>query len=238
MRALRIGAVVLFVLAVLFVAADRIAVNMAEDEAAQKIRSSQGIPSSGDTAVDIHGFPFLTQIAGQQLDDVDARLGRMPAKAGDKKLTVTNIDAHLRDVELRQDFSSAIARDADGTALISYDDLAGVTGSGVRIGWGGKGDDGEGRVRLTGGITVPGLGKTVHRSVKSKPSVSGGNTVRLRADKVPGGSIPGIEDLVRKKTDFDRKLTGLPSGMQLKQVEATKKGIKLTLHGSDVQLAG
>jgi len=238
MRLLRTGVVVLFVLAVLFVAADRISVNIAEDKAAEKVRSSQHIPSSGDAAVTIHGFPFLTQLAAGELDDVDARLSRMPAKAGDKDLTVTSIDADLHDVQMNGGLSRAVARSADGTALISYDDLAGTTDKDVHIGWGGKGPDGKGRVRMTGSVTIPGFGKAMRQSVKSKVSVAGGDTVRLRADKVPGGSVPGLEGLVRKKTDVDRKLTGLPPGLKLKRVDATEKGVKLTMHGSHVQFAG
>lgn len=238
MRALRIGGIVIVVLAVLFVAADRIAVGLAEDQAAQKIKSAQGVSSSGDVSVDIKGFPFLTQAADDELDRVDAELSDLPAQAGDSKINITHVNAHLRHVRLGDDFSSATAGDATGTAFISYRDLTKVAGEDVSVGWGGTGGDGRGRVKVTAGITIPVLDKTVSKSVNSTVGVSGGDTVRLHADKVPGGSLPGVEGAIRKKIDFSRKLTGLPSGMKLQKVDATKKGVRLSVRGSDVDLTG
>ncbi|MFE0426382.1 DUF2993 domain-containing protein, partial [Streptomyces sp. NPDC058953] len=72
MRALRISLITAVVLGGLFVAADRVAVNYAESKVADKVRSSQGLSRTPD--VSINGFPFLTQVAGKQLDDVDVSL--------------------------------------------------------------------------------------------------------------------------------------------------------------------
>ncbi|MGH3310478.1 MAG: LmeA family phospholipid-binding protein [Streptomyces sp.] len=236
MRALRKGLIVLFVLAVLFIAADRVALLVAEGEAAERIKKAEGVSSTADTSIDIKGFPFLTQVAAKELEQVDAELSGMTTKAGDEQLTVTRVDARLRHVRLSGNYSSAVADQATGTALISYDDLTKAAQDGVRVSWGGKDERGKGRVKVSASITL--LGQTFKRSVTSSVSVSGGDTVKLRADKVPGGSIPGLEDTIRGKIDFTREISGLPAGLELEKVVATKKGVELSVRGRGVELGG
>lgn len=55
MRALRIFLIVAVILGGLFVIADRVAVGFAEDEAADRIRTTEGLASTPD--VSIEGFP-------------------------------------------------------------------------------------------------------------------------------------------------------------------------------------
>lgn len=235
MRALRRGLIVLVVLAVLFVAADRLAVKLAEDKAAEEIKSAQGIASAGKTSVDIKGFPFLTQVAGKELSQIDLQMSGMKADAPGGELKVSRIDARLQDVRLNDDYSSGVADRARGTALVSYADLTKAALEGVDVGWGGRDGSGKGRLKVSGSITV--LGQTFERSVTSSVSVSGGDTVKVRADKVPGGSIPGVEDAIRGRIDFARKIGGLPEGIELEKVEPTPEGIELSVRGKDVKLS-
>ncbi|OEU86655.1 hypothetical protein DB35_23535 [Streptomyces abyssalis] len=235
MRALRRGLIVLFVLAVLFVAADRLAVKLAEDKAADEIKSAQGIASAGKTSIDIKGFPFLTQVAGKELSQIDADMSGMKAEAPGGELKVSRISARLQDVRLNDDYSSGVANSARGTALVSYDDLTKAALEGVDVGWGGQDGSGKGRLKVSGSVTV--LGQTFERSVTSSVSVVGGDTVRVRADKVPGGNIPGLEDAIRGRIDFSRKIAGLPDGIELEKVEPTPEGIELSVRGKDVKLS-
>lgn len=235
MRALRRGLIVLFVLAVLFVAADRLAVTLVEGEAAEKIKNAKGVPSTAETSVDIKGFPFLTQVVGRELDEVDAELTGMKTQAADGgDLTVTRVDAQLKDVRINRDYDGAVADEATGSAFVTYKDLTGAAPDGVRVNWGGKDDKGKGRVKVTAGISL--LGQKFERSVTSTVSLSKNDTVKLHADEVPGGDIPGLEDTIRERIDFARKIAGLPPGLELDRVEATKKGIELSVRGKDVKL--
>lgn len=234
MRALRIGLTVLFVLAVLFVAADRVSVKLAEDKAAEQIKKASGVPASAHASVDIKGFPFLTQVAGRELDEVDGDLSGIRTEAADQQLTVTRISAELHDVHIRGDYSSAVAERANGTALVSYADLTKAAPSGVRVSWGGKDDQGKGRVKVSGGISL--LGHTFQRSVTSTVHVSG-DTVKLHAVKVPGAGVPGLDHLIRNKIDFARRIGGLPSGLALDRVAATKKGVEVSVRGKNVEIS-
>lgn len=68
MRALRILLIIAVVLGGIFVLVDRLAVNFAEGEVADRLKSTENLSTTPD--VSINGFPFLTQIAGGSLDEV------------------------------------------------------------------------------------------------------------------------------------------------------------------------
>lgn len=236
MRAIRTTLIIVVVLGALFVAADRIAVYFAEDQAAEKIRSSQGL--SGTPEVSIKGFPFLTQIANSSLDEVEVKLDdAVTASTGRESIKVSGFDATLHGVRIDSSFSSAVADRASGTAHISYAELTKAAADpGVTIGYGGTDAAGKSQVKVTGKVMV--MGQTVERSVNSTVSVQNGDTVRVRADEVPSEGIPGVEQAVRQKIDIDRKLNGLPKGITLDKVVTTPDGIDITLAGTKVNLAG
>ncbi|MEV4442600.1 DUF2993 domain-containing protein [Streptomyces sp. NPDC049577] len=236
MRGIRTTLIVVVVLAGLFIAADRAAVYFAEDQAADKIRSSQGL--SGTPDVSIKGFPFLTQIADSRLDEVEIKLdGGVTAGAGDRSVKVSGFDATLHGVRIDSSFSSAVAHRATGTAHLTYDELTKAAADpGVTIAYGGSSGDGASKVKVTGRTEV--MGQPVTRSVISTVSVVDGNTVRVHADEVPAQGIPGLERKVREKIDFDRQISGLPKGIKLAKVTTTPSGVDIELTGTDVNLAG
>ncbi|MFF7181791.1 LmeA family phospholipid-binding protein [Streptomyces sp. NPDC008121] len=229
MRALRVLLITAVVLGGLFVGVDRLAVSYAESEAADRVRL--GPARAGSTEVDIKGFPFLTQLMDKRLDDVDVKLTGVQATAGERRIRISELSAALHDVTVTEDYASARAGSATGTALISYADLTAASDSDVTVAYGG-----DGKVKVTGGIEI--LGRKVTRSVLSTVTVTGGDTIRVRADEVPGEGIPGIEGLIRKRTDFDRTIGGLPQGMKLEKVEAREDGVAIAVNGKDVALSG
>ncbi|WP_392671861.1 DUF2993 domain-containing protein [Streptomyces sp. LN785] len=229
MRALRILLVMVVVLGVVFIAVDRAAVYFAESEVESRVEVTGA--TVGSTDVSIKGFPFLTQVAGSALDQVDIKLTGIEAAAGGHRIRISEMDAELRDVELADGFSSATATRATGTATISYEDLTRAADDGVVVAYGGSG-----KVKVTGSVEV--LGRTLKRSVISTVTLVDGHTVRVRADKVPGEGIPGLEGLVRGRTDFEREVGALPSGLKLQRIEPTKDGLVISVTGSDIRLAG
>ncbi|MEV5243056.1 DUF2993 domain-containing protein [Streptomyces cinnamoneus] len=232
MRAIRTLLIVAVILGALFVAADRAAVYFAENQAAEKIRSSQGL--SGTPDVSIKGFPFLTQIASSRLDEVDVKLDGITAGAGERSVKVSSFDARLHDVRIDSSFSSAVAGRATGTAHLSYEELTKAAGDpNVSVAHAGQGPN---QVKVTGKVTV--MGQPVERSVISTVTVVDGTTIRVRAEEVPTQGIPGLEKKIREKTDFDRQIAGLPKGIKLDKVVATATGVDITLTGTDVNLAG
>ncbi|AWI28480.1 DUF2993 domain-containing protein [Streptomyces tirandamycinicus] len=229
MRALRILLITAAVLGGLFVAADRLLLDYAEQEAAEKVKARQGY--SGTTEVSIAGFPFLTQVAGKELERVDVTVRGVEASAGGRRVVITEMSAALHQVRLGSGFSSATATTASGTARISYADLAKAADEDVTLAYGGNG-----KVKVTGSVDV--AGRTLTRGVVSTVSLVDGDTIRVRADEVPGEGIPVLENLIRRKTDFDREISGLPQGMTLEKVQAEEDGLVVTVSGRNVLLAG
>ncbi|MEU1123633.1 DUF2993 domain-containing protein [Streptomyces sp. NPDC005899] len=231
MRALRILLIIAVVLGGVFVAVDRAAVYFAESEAEDRITFSGA--AAGSTDVSIKGFPFLTQIAGRELDRVDVTVTDLRASAAGRSIRISEIRARLREVTLGAGYTSATASRAGGTAVVSYADLTAAADDGVTVAYGG-----DGKVKVTGTIRIPLLDRTVSRSVLSTVTLVDGSTVKVHADKVPGEGIPGLEGLVREKTDFEREIGGLPDGLKLEGIEVTPEGLEISLTGSDVRLAG
>ncbi|MFE3887324.1 LmeA family phospholipid-binding protein [Streptomyces lydicus] len=233
MRALRVLLIFLVIFGGLFVAADRVAVNLVEDKAADKIRSSQGLDKAPE--VSIKGFPFLTQVAGRSLDEVDAELGGIEARAQGHALRIDRLSAQFHEVGLTSDYTSIkSAATATGNARINYADLTKAAGGGVTIGYGGQ-KDGRGQVKISPKIPV-----LSSLDVTGSITIVGGNTVRLRADGLPAvcRALPGCESKVRAQTDHDWKLDQLPGNLKLEKVATTPEGLSISAAGKDVKLPG
>lgn len=229
MRALRTLLIIVVILGGLFAIADRLLLNYAESEAADKIKARQGL--SGTTEVSIQGFPFVTQVAAKELERVDVTVHDISTSTNGHKVVISDMSAALHDVRLEDNYSRATAATATGTVRISYADLTKASGEDVVLSYGG-----DGKVKVTGTVSI--LGRPLSRSVVSTVSLVNGDTIRVRADKVPGEGIPGLEEMIRQRTDFDRKISGLPAGMKLQKVEVASDGIVISLEGRNVPLAG
>ncbi|MEU6312425.1 DUF2993 domain-containing protein [Streptomyces sp. NPDC047014] len=237
MRILRVVLIVGVVLGALFTGADRWAASYAENRLAERIQARQG--QSGTAEVDIRGFPFLTQALSHDLEQVDLGLRGVEFTAEGRKTRLSRLDASFHDVKLNGDYTGGTARRATGTGLISYADLTAASQSGATLSYGGA----PGKVKVTAAVDI--LGRTLTHSVVSTVTLQdaadgkGGKIVRVRADSVPGEGVPGVESLIRRKTDFDRSLdTGLPAGLHLSALTSDESGVHLTLEGTDVVLAG
>ncbi|MFK0111223.1 DUF2993 domain-containing protein [Streptomyces sp. NPDC091217] len=245
MRALRILLIVVVVLGVLFVVVDRVAVHFAEGEAAGKLKTTEGLASDPD--VSINGFPFLTQVASGTLDDVEVSIKDYDATTGTAGRTIRIDDLHadMKDVSFSGDYSSATAESATGTALISYAELlknAKAAPTDMGLGFTGQvvglGDGGNGKIKVTLDVTVPGV--SAHQKVPVLSTVTvKNNTVQVHADNLPKlAGVSLIENRFRQASDFQQAIDQLPGGVQLDKVEAVPNGVEIAVKGSNVKLAG
>jgi hypothetical protein len=245
MRALRILLVVVVILGGLFVIADRIAVNFAEDRAADKLRTTENLASTPD--VSINGFPFLTQLAGGELDEVEVGIHDYEAATGDgaEKIRIDDLRADMRGVEFSGDFSSATAATATGTATVGYDELMKAAkseptdlGFGITAKVVGLSDGGNGKIKVSLQATILGVELPEPVDVLSSVKVKDDN-VEVVADGLPTiGGKQFAESRIRAITDFQQTIDELPGGIELDKVEAAKDGVEITVKGSDVKLAG
>ncbi|GGW14602.1 LmeA family phospholipid-binding protein [Streptomyces capoamus] len=245
MRALRILLIVVVILGALFVVVDRVAVHFAEGEAADKLKATENLAATPD--VDIKGFPFLTQVAGGSLDDVEVKIKNYEAATGKpgKTIRVDDLKADMKGVAFSGDYSSATAATATGTATVSYAELLKTAKAeptevapGVTARIVGLSDGGNGKIKVAVEGTVASLGLKQTVSVLSSVSVVN-NKVEVHADSLPKlGAVAVAENRIREITDFQQAIDQLPGGITLDKVQAAKDGVEITVKGSDVKLAG
>jgi len=248
MRALRILLIVVVVLGGLFVIADRVAVHFAENEAADKVKTTENLATTPD--VSIKGFPFLTQAASGELDDVQIGIKDYEAdtgaatrgNGGPKTIRIDALKADMKDVKFSGDYSSATAATATGTATIAYDELLKAAKSeptqiipGVNAQVVGLSDGGNGKIKVDVKVTAAGATRTY--PVLSSVTVDG-DKVKVHADNLPKLVVDLADSRIRAITDFQQSIDQLPGGVKLDSVQAAPNGVEITVKGSNVRLAG
>jgi hypothetical protein len=237
MRAVRRLLIVLVVLAILFTAADRISVAVAQSQAASRIQSSKGLNKK--PSVSIEGFPFLTQLLSRNLDEVKLSADGLTVGGGSgNQVTLQSFHADLHGVRLQNGFSSATVSSATGTAVISYADLSTALPNHLTASYGGNG-----RVRLTGTEDVSGL--SFQGTAAAKVSVTSGDSIGLSDVSVenisgapgPLGGLAGTA-LTELLDNTTLKFNGIPVGLRLEAIAAQPDGVQVTLSGSDLNLGG
>ncbi|MGW3268577.1 LmeA family phospholipid-binding protein [Streptomyces sp. NPDC001056] len=164
-RRVKVLAITVVILAVLFTVADRIALHYADKEAARLVEQKYGYGNSTDSHLDvsIKGFPFLTQAFGQDFDHVALTARNFTVdttgNAQGGYLGVRQLRLDLRGVTV----TSLTARSAEanlvtGTLTLSYDQLSGVlsrlagTGGPVKVSQAPGSDGQAARLRISGTV--------------------------------------------------------------------------------------
>lgn len=243
-RGLRIVLIVVVILGGLFVIADRVAVHFAEGEAADRVRSTEGLAETPD--VSIKGFPFLTQVAGGKLDDVELGIKHYRAATGKagQTIRIDDLKADMKGVSFSGDYSSATAADATGSATISYAELMKTAKSeptevapGITARVVGLSDGGNGKVKVAVEATLPVFGKQTMSVLSSVAVVN--NRIEVHADSLPKLAAAAIaEHRIRRIIDFQQVVDQLPGGVKLDRVQAAPDGVEIHVTGSNVKLAG
>ncbi len=213
-----------------FVAADRIALAVAENKISQRIAASYSLPSR--PAVTIHGFPFLTQVLTGDYQQIDVSVARVSVG----RIGLTQLHARLDGVHaalsqlLHGSMSTVVADRAAGSAVISYGQLAAWLPHGVTVGRAGH------DIRLAG--TVQLLGTRVPVSATAAPSVtSNGIKVTPRSLTVGSGlSLPS--SVLNSRLGVVVPLTNLPLHLRIASVAVTAAGLRAGASARDVQFTG
>jgi hypothetical protein len=216
---------VVVVLAGLFVAADRVALAIAEDKAASALQSSQHLSSKPD--VSVPGFPFLTQLAAGSFDEItvsakDIAVGR------NRDIDLSRVDVDLHDVTVSNNYSSVHADSATASARITYDELSRALGTTVHAG-----DNG----RLVAEPTVNLLGQSFHGTVSAVVHASSGAGITFGDPKVSVGGVQipdAVSQALANVFQGAISLAGLPFGVRVTGVAATSSGLVLDLAGTNL----
>lgn len=209
--------IIILVLAGLAVAADRISAAYAEHRIATEIQK-QGFGARPD--VTIHGFPFLTQVAGRHFPH--ASMTARDVREG--PLTISRIDGDVRDVRVDSGFRSGTIAKVDGTATVAFGDLAKAAGQPDLA------------LRAAGKDTVQAdvdLGFTTATATAKVTKV--GNQIKVHAVSVEG--FP-LSDLGGDDLDFSVPVSGLPMGLRFQSLTVGSHGIALRITGSHLRFSG
>jgi hypothetical protein len=214
--------VVLLLLVGLAVVADRVAVGFAEDKVGAELAAKGGL--HGRPAVDIAGFPFLTQAVAGRYDDV--RISLTAAELGQPAGTRADVDLHGVRVPLSDVLSGSVSQvpvdRLDGTATLSYALLSSKLGPSTRLTREGGG------LRIT--RTVELLGQQIPLTATGKVVLEGNDlVVHVSRATGAGVSVPSyLLDRAVGLLDLRYTVPPLPFGLKLTGVTPGAAGV--TVH--------
>jgi hypothetical protein len=229
--------VLLALLGLVLVAADRAADLVAERAIARGVQRQQGL--SQQPQVSIGGFPFLTQAVSGRFQQVDLAAAQVPAGDG---LTVDRLQVRLTGLTARG--SDVITGRTDSLtadrmtlrALVGYPTLDDVVADRlqsdqVAVSFG---DGGRGRLAVSGTIGTP-LGDRSVQGLMQIRLVDGG--VRLRLDpKSVDGLTPAEGELLARVLNLTIVGPEQIGGVRPTAVEVGPSGVTLTASAADFPL--
>ncbi len=216
-----VGGAVLLVLVGGAVAADRVAVGVAERRAVTEVGSDARVV--GTPEVHIHGFPFLTQLVGRSLSDVSGSVDGLTLT--DLSLTDVTVDAH--GVALASPVTAAEIHVVGTVPVGSLERL-------VR-------DQLDLEVTLTtvdGELVVAGQVIGLPVAARLVPRVEDGairadvSAVELDGLTIDPAMLPG--DLAGRLSALSVPVDGLPAGLSLTGASVVDGGVRLSAAGTDV----
>lgn len=234
MRKLLVG--VLLVL-VLLAVVDRVAVNVAEGQISDRVRTGAELDTRPQT--DVAGFPFLTQVLRGRYKQVSfdiAGLERDGLRLSEIRIDAEGVRVDLGDL-VGGTVNSVPVDHARGEVLLTYDDLNAYLAARVEVPKLTVARAG-GDVRVTGSVELPLLNRPVSLSGNATIGISGENvTILPEAVEAVTGFLPDFaEGSAREALTVRFAIRGLPLGVRLDRADVTDRGILFTAVADGVTL--
>ncbi|CNE26958.1 Uncharacterised protein [Mycobacterium tuberculosis] len=228
--------VLLILVAVVLVAADRVGVRVAQDKIGEQVAAQYGLQRQPD--VTIHGFPFLTQAVGGEYKHIEVAIGdwtEQGVTVSDVKVDMRGVNAPLAEVS-KGSAASVTARTATASAVVPYAVIKQQAPKEVTS-IGPKGDDLA--VEMTGNI----LGFAVSGTavVEVKPTSKGIAITPVSVGSDGAAQIPLA--LVKRQLTWVVPVADLPVGSRISEIQPTPEGLRVAataqnVHLNDLQQAG
>jgi len=208
--------IVLIVLVIVACVGDRVACAYAENDMASQFKSN-GFPVKPH--VTIEGIPFLTQLAAKDFNDVVISSSNVPAGP----LTITSVNATLHGMHLIDGFTGARIDSIDGTALISFANLASAGGipSGITLSAGSSPDS------INAAISILGFDTSVTAQLK-RVSEYKFNVSVTQAGDIPLNQLGNLASFT-----ITVPSNVLPAGVTIQNVSVTQQGVVITITGEN-----
>lgn len=225
----------LAIVAVLLVAADRIALLVAESQIADRVQKSQQL--SAHPQVSIKGFPFLTQVLGGRYHELDVSV-RNVTRGG---LTVDKLSVRAHGVSVP--FSKVLAGSvsevpvdrAEAVVTLGYARVNAYIAE--QLGEVLKVSADNGNLKLTGTLPVP---PRISLSARAAIDVSG-SAITLRPvavasilAKIPGAGVTAGQ--VEQFLTLRLPISQLPFGIQLQRATVTATGLVIAASASGLTI--
>jgi hypothetical protein len=226
----------LLVVLILLVIGDRVAVAIAESQIASQIKSAD---SAINPSVNIHGFPFLTQVISRNLQEIDISAKDIPTPAG---VTISSVSAQAKGVHINSSFNGGTVDSILGTVLVSFS----AVGNGVSNQTGGLADvkvsaAGPDAIHLS--ANIGGGVATLEETGKVKIA---NNHVTITWQKTGGGGDNGGIDIGSILSglgdngalpNLDFTIPKLPAGLQVKSFAVNQQGLSVTVAAHNTTLS-
>jgi hypothetical protein len=213
-----IALVVLLVLGVLAVVADRVAVGVAERTVSERVQAE--LPGATDVTTSIEGFPAITQVVGGSLDHVTVTAREVPTEKG----TLDAVVVDLYDVSTSAPRTAGTVR---ATADVPLSTLQGQLGDSWQL----SVQEDALKAEFAGALPI---------SATVTPVVADGaitldlRTLALAGVEVSGDSVP---DFVKEALNRMVGSVGeLPFGLTPSTATVTPGGVTVTATGTNVPL--
>lgn len=221
--------VVLLLVAVGLVAADRLGESYASNLIAQHLTSDLHL--SQTPTVDIQGVPFLTQWASGDYHEVDIAIPSVTAES----VTVDDVNATVRDIHAKpfltsgSEVGSATAGSVDLNGVVPFSALP--LPSGFTAGASGS------ELKVTGSISV--LGASIPVTATENVSLQGSTVVFKPTSVQAGGSglQLDVSGALSRQLTMSVNVSGLPLGVQVTGVAVGTSGLQATAQGQNVSLS-
>jgi len=212
--------ITLIVIIVLLIAADRGANAFAEDQMASQFQSS--LELSGKPHVTIQGFPFLTQLAAQNLHQVDINASNETAGPGGQ-LQIASLTATLHGMHIHGT-NSATIDDFTASALVTFTALAhaGNIPGGITLS-----ADGPNRVKAHVDLDV------ISGDVVLQVTQVGDSKINVKL--VDANGLP--TDLLGNLVNFTVTIPKLPAGVKIQKISITPQGLRVSAAGHNTTLS-
>jgi hypothetical protein len=224
-RRARRWAIALVIIVVVLVVLDFAARVAAESVMASKIQQ-QGLQHKPSVTID--GFPFLTQVASKNFQQVNLT----DADQTEGPVTITSINATARNIKLNSyAFSSGTIGSLSGTALISFSSLANTLTQQVGP---------LGSLLHGAGLDLTAAGPSEVKATMNLVVTSGSATWRvsqLSGDRLNirlAGSSGLPSSLLGSIQDISVQIPKLPLGLAIDSVQVTSAGVVGRISGSNV----
>ncbi len=224
--------IALVVLAAVAVAGDRVAEHVAEGQVASVVQERENLPT--EPSVEFHGFPFLTQVLGNDLSEVSMTLPEVKPAVGDtERIRVEDVRVTFFHVRTSDSFRQATAARMTGRARIPFSAVSAL--GPFTASDGGQGRKGVGVITLAPDADqgLPeGLSFDIGVGVNSGGFTFLGTDGTTMVAPVPGNLKPVLSTLI----ETPHQLYGLPTTFTIDSLRVTQDGIELRLSGTGVEL--